>query len=247
MGVKLFRAALCDAQYGKVDREWFPRWLRCYAASVQAPDEGMLPVTEAQVIRFSRSLLESGTPAWQRLQAVRTVEAYRDLVLKRNEPSLQRIRLTLGRLANREKTLGTADRPGVEDELHLVGRIDPKEPVWIQRIRRELRMRGLALTTERAYTDWTRRFMRHCGSEELQRFGEPAIKSFLTELAVEGEVAASTQNQAKSALLFLYQEVMGRELGFLDGPRATKPKRLPVVLSRDEIARLLPEFEGRSS
>jgi integron integrase len=59
---------------------------------------------------------------------------------------------------------------------------------------------------------------------------------------VEGDVAVNTQNQAKSALLFLYQSVFGRELGFLDVVSASKPARLPVVLSREEIARLLPEF-----
>ena len=73
-------------------------------------------------------------------------------------------------------------------------------------------------------------------------FGEGEIKSFLTDLAVEGNVAASTQDQAKSALLFLYQQVLNRELAFLNVSRSTKPQRLPVVLSRAEITKLLPEF-----
>jgi len=71
-----------------------------------------------------------------------------------------------------------------------------------------------------------------------------AIKAFLTDLAVERDVTAGTQNQAKCALLFLYQSVLGRKLGFLDVGRATKPSRLPVVLSRPEIGLLLPEFRG---
>lgn len=109
-------------------------------------------------------------------------------------------------------------------------------------MRQELRLRHKALETERAYIGWIGRFIRHCGSEDLQAFGEPEIKTFLTKLAVEGDVAASTQDQAKSALLFLYQQVLNRELAFLDVSRANKPKRLPVVLSRAEITTLLPEF-----
>jgi integron integrase len=88
------------------------------------------------------------------------------------------------------------------------------------------------------------RFIRHCGSPDLAKFGEEDIKTFLTDLAVEGDVTAGTQKQAKCALLFVFQTVLGRELGVLDVERATKSERLPVVLSREEIAKLLPEFEG---
>ena len=74
--------------------------------------------------------------------------------------------------------------------------------------------------------------------------GEAEMRSFLTSLAVEGNVAPNTQGQAKSALLFLFQHVLSREVGFLDIVSADKPERLPVVLSRQEIARLLPEFQS---
>ena len=75
-------------------------------------------------------------------------------------------------------------------------------------------------------------------------FGEGEIKTFLTDLAVDGNVTAGTQKQAKCALLFLFQRVLGRELAFLDVTRATKPERLPVVLSRPEIGLLVPLFAG---
>ena len=84
----------------------------------------------------------------------------------------------------------------------------------------------------------------HCGSPDLAKFGEGEIKTFLTDLAVEGNVTAGTQKQAKCALLFLFQAVLGRELAFLDVTRATKPERLPVVLSRPEIVLFLPRFKG---
>lgn len=82
-----------------------------------------------------------------------------------------------------------ASRPGTEDELHLVGMIDPHEPQCLQELRRELRVRRKASETERAYAGWVGRFMKHCGSEDLRQFGEREIKSFLTQLAEEEQAA----------------------------------------------------------
>lgn len=240
MSLVRFQQRLQEASYGENDKKWFPRWLARYAEG-KSTDAEMLPLTKALVVEFSRSLLKSSTPAWQRLQGVRAVEAYRDLVLGIAEPCLKEMKTTLARFAATERESGGA---GVQDEQQIAGIIDPSEPALIQQMRRELRLRHKALETERAYIGWIGRFIRHCGSENLQAFGEAEIKSFLTELAVEGNVAVSTQDQAKSALLFLYQQVLNRELAFLDVTRSKKPKRLPVVLSSAEIAKVLPEFRG---
>jgi len=242
MSLAAFRSKLHLAQYGEKDQIWFPKWLARYAAG-KPLTAGLLPVTEALVIEFSRSLMRSGTPAWQRLQGVRAVEAYRDLVLKVSEPNLTEMKQILGRLAAAEKDSGVAaGSPEIADQQRLIGVINPSEPQILQLMRKELRLRHLALETERSYIGWIVRFIRHCGSAELREFGEGEIKSFLTELAVEGNVTAGTQDQAKCALLFLYQQVLSRELAFLDVTRANKAQRLPVVLSREEIARILPEF-----
>jgi len=245
MSLSEFKRRLSDAAYGKNDKVWFPRWLGRYAAGKEL-SRGKLPVTEELVIEFSRSLLQSGTPAWQRLQGVRAVEAYRDLMLQTAKPSLTHLKRTLDRLTAHEKESGVAagTAPDDRDVASLVGEIDTSEPAAIQEMRRELRVKRRSLQTERAYVGWVARFIKHCGSAELQQFGETQIKSFLTSMAVDGGVAASTQNQAKSALLFLYQRVFARELAFLDAAPASKSERLPVVLSRPEIARLLPEFLG---
>ena len=244
MSVESFCRVLHEAKLGKNDQEWFPRWIRRYASSVEVVG-GKLPVSQEEVIQFLRSLLQSRTPAWQRLQAVRAIEAYRDLVLQTRVPPLDEIRQTLSRLADQERAVGPgSSRPGVADERHLIGRIDPNEPGVVQKMRRELRVRHKSLETERAYVGWVQRFIQHCGSPDLASFGEGEIKAFLTHLAVERDVTAGTQKQAKCALLFLYQMVLGRELGFLDVGRPDKPSRLPVVLSRPEISVLLPEFRG---
>ena len=116
-------------------------------------ENGRLPVSVALVKAFSRSLLETGTPAWQRLQAVRAIEAYRDLVLQTAVPSLTPIRQKLSQMADQERATGLGSGgPGVQDERHLIGRIDPAEPAIVQQMRRELRVRHKALDTERAFS-----------------------------------------------------------------------------------------------
>jgi integrase len=244
MSVARFGALVAGTKLNDADKKWFPRWLRSYASSLKIT-EGDIRVTEAEVIAFSRSLRDSKTPAWQRLQAVRAIEAYRDLVLRSDEPSLQTIRQTLSRIADQERADGSgADRPGIEDERHLIGWIDPAEPEIIQQVRRELRVRRRALETERAYVGWVERFVEYTGCSDVTRLAECEIKAFLTHLAVDENVAPKTQGQAKSALLFLFQEVLGRELGFLNAQQSTKASRLPVVLSRREIELVYPEFQG---
>jgi len=244
MSVARFRRDVASAPLAPADKEWFPRWIQRFAESLENPP-GNLAVTEPGVIGFLRSLRDNGTPAWQRLQAVRAVETYQQLTLRTTEPNLQAIRLTLSRLADQETAAARgSDQPGIRDERHLVGRIDDREPPILQQARRELRLRHKALRTERTYVAWIKRFIQHCGTADLAGTGETEIKAFLTHLAVAGDVTAGTQNQAKSALLFLFRMVLGRELGFLDIPRAGKPERLPVVLSRQEIERLYGQFIG---
>ena len=106
--------------------------------------------------------------------------------------------------------------------------------------REVLRFRHMSFRTEKAYLGWVERFVRFCREESgtwvHPRECDPAlVQAFLTRLAVQGQVAASTQNQALNALVFLYREVLGLNLEGLDQiERAKKPKRLPVVLTREE-------------
>jgi integron integrase len=244
MSVEQFCCRVRDGSLSPVDQQWFPAWIRRYAEATNTT-HGPLPVSREGVIGFLRMLRDRGTPAWQRLQATRAIEAYQMLVQKTNTPSLQDIRSTLGRLADQERAAPCSDDgPGASDEWHLVGIIDPQEPAIIQKARRELRLRHRALRTEQSYVGWIERFLRFCGTAEPNRWTEADIRAFLTHLAVEGNVAASTQNQAKAAMLFMFRVVLERDLGFLDIAKASKPDRLPVVLSRPEIERLFEQFAG---
>ncbi|MBI3526197.1 MAG: integron integrase [Betaproteobacteria bacterium] len=118
-------------------------------------------------------------------------------------------------------------------------------PKLLDQVRGKIRLKHYSIRTEQAYLDWIKRFIRHFGKKHPRDLGAVEVETFLTHLAVEGRVAASTQNQAKSALLFLYREVLGSELPWLDNiEQAKAPKRLPVVLTRAEVHDLLSRLEG---
>ena len=111
---------------------------------------------------------------------------------------------------------------------------------------RIMRARRYSRRTEQAYVDWVRRFILFHGKRHPRELGEQEIIDFLSDLAVKRNVSASTQNQAFCALLFLYQQFLERKLGRLGRAlQATKPARLPVVLSRDEVRTLLAHIRPR--
>lgn len=114
------------------------------------------------------------------------------------------------------------------------GESKPKK--LLEQVRDVMRLKHYSIRTERCYSDWIKRFIRFHGKRHPSEMTEVEVGEFLTHLARDGQVAASTQNQALSALLFLYKEVLKQEIGWLDQvERAKKPVRLPVVLTRPEV------------
>jgi integron integrase len=108
-----------------------------------------------------------------------------------------------------------------------------------------MRLRHLSRRTEEAYVGWMRRFWDFSGRRDPASLGAAEVTAFLSSLATEGRVAAATQNQALAALLFLFREVWGRDLPWLDGlVRAKVPARLPVVMSRAEVRAVLGHMDG---
>ncbi|HVO36059.1 MAG TPA: integron integrase [Gemmatimonadales bacterium] len=122
---------------------------------------------------------------------------------------------------------------------------DAPKPRLLDRVREALRTRHYSRRTEQAYVAWTRRFIFFHGKRHPAELGAPEVARFLSALAVEGRVAAYTQNQALSALLFLYRDVLAVELPWLDDVvRAKRPVRLPVALTRDEVRAVLQRLAG---
>jgi integron integrase len=123
--------------------------------------------------------------------------------------------------------------------------VPPSPPRLLDRVRGVLRARHYSPRTEDAYVAWIRRFVLFHGKKHPDALGVPDVAGYLSHLASRRQVSASTQNQAFSALLFLYREVLGRELAGLEKvPRARLPERLPVVLSRDEVVAVLGRMRG---
>jgi len=118
-------------------------------------------------------------------------------------------------------------------------------PKLLDRVRQVMRLKHYSYRTEQAYVDWIRRFILFHGKRHPQEMGAQEIEAFLTHLAVHENVAASTQNQALQAILFLYREVLGREITEpIQAMRARKPKRLPAVLTREEVLLLFNQMSG---
>jgi integron integrase len=121
----------------------------------------------------------------------------------------------------------------------------PEQPRLLDQVRARVRRLGLAIRTEDVYVDWARRFILFHGKRHPAEMGAPEVEAFLTHLATRKNVSASTQNQALSALLFLYREVLSQQLPWMDDiRRAKRSERLPIVLSREEVARVLDQMNG---
>jgi integron integrase len=119
------------------------------------------------------------------------------------------------------------------------------KPRFLDEVRRRLRAEHYSPRTEEAYVGWIRRFILFHGKRHPSHLGQEEVTRFLTSLAVHHKVASSTQNQALSALLFLYGTVLRRDLAWLEGfVRARGPRRLPTVLARDEVRAVLGHLGG---
>jgi site-specific recombinase XerD len=122
---------------------------------------------------------------------------------------------------------------------------DKPVPRLYDQIVAELRVRHYSRRTEEAYLHWIRRYIEFHQHQHPRQFAEGDVNRFLTSLAVKEHVAASTQNQALSAILFLYEHVLQQPLDRIEGVvRARRPKRLPVVLTVDEASRVMTHLSG---
>lgn len=114
------------------------------------------------------------------------------------------------------------------------------KPKLLDQVREAIRMRHYSPKTEESYVHWIKRFIFFHNKRHPAEMGEKEIAQFLSSLASQLHVSASTQNQALNAILFLYREVLRKEIGYIDGVvRAKRPHRLPVVLTRQEVKTIL--------
>jgi integron integrase len=122
--------------------------------------------------------------------------------------------------------------------------MEPEPRKLLDQVRDALRIKHSSIRTEQAYVNWIKRFIFFHHKRHPRDMGVSEVEAFLSYLAGDERVAASPQNQALSALLFLYREALHQDLGPVDALRAQKPRRLPTVLTRDEVQRLLGHLSG---
>ncbi|MBX3059932.1 MAG: integron integrase [Anaerolineae bacterium] len=119
-----------------------------------------------------------------------------------------------------------------------------EKPKLLDQVRQALRLKHYSYETEKSYVHWAKRFILYHDKRHPAEMGKEEVEAFLAYLAVEQHVAASTQNQALSALLFLYNEVLQKPLTWVDVTWAKKPERLPIVLTREEVQAVLAHLSG---
>jgi integron integrase len=147
----------------------------------------------------------------------------------------------------REGAMGTGEgnRPSTQTGTIRPAKVRQTHAAWCDALITEIRRRGYSIRTERAYESWVVRFVAFCDNADPEGLGQAEVLTFLQYLAVVRQVAASTQNQALNALVFFYDHIVKQPVGDLDGiVRAKRPQRLPVVLTRDEVAALLTHLPG---
>jgi site-specific recombinase XerD len=122
---------------------------------------------------------------------------------------------------------------------------EPRKPKLLDHVREAIRVKHYSLRTEKTYLDWIKRFILFHGKRHPQSMGAEEVCQFLSDLATNRKVAASTQNQAFSALLFLYKVVLKQELPWIDNiQRAKRPAKLPVVFTPAEARAVLSKLKG---
>ena len=208
------------------DFEWTLRWIKRIFEYFKQPLESNLAFDSQRLIDFLIAMKKNGVPAWQRHQAAVTAGRYQMMMCGTIEPGVSEVIRKLADLAKSERN---GDAVAAARETHF-----PKdEPAIVTETRKTLRRRRYKFDTEKAYVGWIQRFLQHNPRRDVESLGEPEIREFLNSLVMQpsGGVAAKTLKQAKSALLFLFQQVMGRDLAFLDHGEATKPAKLSATIS----------------
>lgn len=223
--------------------DWGPIWFSKLAKFHKVAEPVTWTFGRDEVVAFLKHEKTTGTPTWKRLKTVEALMEYLRVAKKPGLAALADIRDALQERVAQETSSSTG-----EDEVEeSPGLIDPNEPEVVRELRRALRVQHKAVRTEGAYVGHVRLFMQNRRLDTIDSFKKITardVEDHLTELAVRGNVAESTQDQAYFALLFLFRYVLKRDMECIDAVRSTKPKRVPTVMSRDEVSNVFSHLEG---
>ena len=229
--------------YGDRQNHWKQIWFNKYRQFHRPKFGENVPLDKESVVAYLQVLRDSGIQVWQRIQVL---EAIRDYGVRVAEVPVDHLEQMIGVL--KKFLLGKQPSSVTEtEEIADVTAIDPNEPMIVQQLRMRIRTRHQSLKTEQSYVKWVKQFIVKFNLSQDVGWGtvtKAMVESFLTELAVKRNVAASTQNQAFCALLYVFQNLLNRDLNGVDALRAKTPKKVPLVLSIEEAEKLINKFSG---
>ncbi len=230
MTLSMFKHYAEQRRFIKPDAVWTCRSVKRLFEFFRVAENRELRIDAKQLIDCLTQFRRFQTPAWQRHQLALSYARYQEMLDGRVDEQIQWIVSKLATLAASQRQ---GDGAAAEREQHYPA--DEPEPV--RQLRATLRRRRCKFDTEKAYVGWVQRFLFVNSNRSVEQLGELEIREFLNSLVNDprGGVSANTLKQAKSALIFLFEQTLGRDLAFLDHSQATKPKKLPVVLSRPEV------------
>jgi integron integrase len=223
--------------------KWASIWFKQLKAFHKSRGTSDWEFTVEDVISFLRSKRDAGVPTWKRMKVIEGLIVFRREVQKRATDDLVGIAEKMRSIVLNER----ARNDGHDSIEDVVGKIDPREGDAIQAFRRALRKNGMKFSTERSYVNKLKAFMADRGLKCLNDFahiGSADVEAHLTDLAVDGDVAPSTQNAAFHALLKFFTLVLKKDMGRVEAVRATKGKMVPTVMSPDEVGQVFKGLSG---
>jgi integron integrase len=232
------------ARVPEPQRRWYVERAQAFIVAVRPTRMG--EVTTEQISGFlTRYAREQRLSGWQFRQVVDALHLL--LVQLAGNKAAQTLDWDYWRTAGEELS---ADHPTVAAALPAEAAVEARSSFvkaaeeWplLKRMARVMRARGYAIRTEQAYLDWCHRFMRFCKGKSPESWGPSDVSAFLTHLAADRQVSASTQSQALNGLVFLFRHVLERPVDGMQFRQAKRPPRVPVVLSREEIRALLGQL-----
>ncbi len=223
--------------------KWAWVWFRKLAAFHERPPEPSWQFSADDVIAYLRSRRDQHVPAWKRMKIIVGLIDFRHHVQQQSCDDLRPLKSKMQEIIRIEK-VKEGELPTIND---VPGVIDPNEPDAIQAFRKAIRAEGLSFNTEKAYVKKLRAFMKERHVSCLADFDsvtEIDVEDHLSTLAVDGNVAASTQNQAFHALLKFFNAVLKRDMGRIEAIRADKGNFIPTILDQQEVLQVLSGLRG---
>jgi len=248
-GWNIYLSALLGRKISEKARPWYVRHLKGLLAFLGENNKRLDEASVEDVTQyFMMRASEEKLPDWLFRQIVEAVEVYFVEVLKPDwseEFDWAYWREAATRLTVEHSTIAReVDRITSGNELTASKSLSPQFQALMNKLVEQIRVRHFSIRTEQTYAHWVRRFLFCFPAKNVSDLGKHEVEQFLSDLAVRRNVSASTQSLALTSLVFFFSEVLGRPLENMGFARAKRPRRLPVVLTKNEVRQLLSQMTG---